>query len=54
LQVLYSKDVLSDQSIIYWHGKGSKPQGRQSFLTSTDPLVTFLKEQEDEEDSDEE
>lgn len=53
LKVLYSKDVLSDQAIMYWHGKGSKVQGRALFLKAADPLVQFLKEQE-EESSDEE
>ena len=55
-QVLYSKDVLSDQAIIYWHGKGSKAEGRAQSLKAAEPLVTFLKEQEEEEEdeSDEE
>ncbi|KAJ7084390.1 hypothetical protein B0H15DRAFT_394106 [Mycena belliarum] len=52
LKVLYNKDCISDQAIIYWHQKGSKPQGRQHFLKSTEQLVKFLQEQED--DSDEE
>lgn len=38
-QVLYNKDCISDQAILYWHSKGSKPQGRQHFLTVTQPLV---------------
>lgn len=38
-QVLYNKDCVSDQAIIYWHQKGSKPQGRQHFLTATESLV---------------
>lgn len=53
-QVLYSQDVLSDQAIIYWHSKGAKPQAKQHFLTATQPLVNFLKEQEEESDEDEE
>lgn len=52
LKVLYSQDVLSDQAIIYWHSKGAKPQAKQHFLDAAAPLVKFLKEQEDEEDSD--
>ncbi|KAJ7346619.1 hypothetical protein DFH08DRAFT_745032 [Mycena albidolilacea] len=52
LKVLYNKDCISDQAIIYWHQKGAKPQGKQHFLKSTEPLVKFLQEQED--DSDEE
>ncbi|KAI0066091.1 ARM repeat-containing protein [Artomyces pyxidatus] len=47
LKVLYNKDCISDQAIIYWHQKGSKPQGRQHFLKSTETLVKFLQEQED-------
>lgn len=46
LKVLYNKDCISDQAIIYWHQKGSKPQGRQHFLKSTEALVKFLQEQE--------
>lgn len=46
LKVLYNKDCISDQAIIYWHQKGSKPQGRQHFLKGTEPLVKFLQEQE--------
>lgn len=38
-QVLYNKDCISDQAIIYWHQKGSKPQGRHHFLKATEPLV---------------
>lgn len=53
LKVLYNKDCISDQAIIYWHQKGSKPQGRQHFLKSTEALVKFLQEQEDESEEDE-
>ncbi|KAJ6625644.1 hypothetical protein B0H10DRAFT_1782842 [Mycena sp. CBHHK59/15] len=53
LKVLYNKDCISDQAIIYWHQKGSKPQGRQHFLKSTEPLVKFLQEQEDSDEEDE-
>ncbi|KAF8658314.1 hypothetical protein AX16_002083 [Volvariella volvacea WC 439] len=50
LKVLYNKDCISDQAIIYWHQKGSKPQGRQHFLKATEALVKFLQEQEDSEE----
>ncbi|KAJ7188262.1 hypothetical protein C8R46DRAFT_1054165 [Mycena filopes] len=53
LKVLYNKDCISDQAIIYWHQKGSKPQGRQHFLKSTEALVKFLQEQEEESDEEE-
>ncbi|KAI6169322.1 hypothetical protein EDD17DRAFT_1518000 [Pisolithus thermaeus] len=39
LKVLYNTDCVSDQAIIYWHQKGSKPQGRQYFLKATEALV---------------
>jgi hypothetical protein len=42
LQVLYNKDCVSDQAIIYWYQKGSKPQGRQHFLKATEGLVKVL------------
>lgn len=51
-QALYSSDVLSDQAIIYWHGKGAKPQAKATFLASAEPLVNFLKAQEDDESDD--
>ncbi|TFK44693.1 hypothetical protein BDQ12DRAFT_741975 [Crucibulum laeve] len=35
-----------------WHQKGSKPQGRQHFLKSTEPLVKFLQEQDSDEEED--
>ena len=41
-QVLYSTDCISDQAIIYWHQKGSKPNGRQHFLKTTESLVKVL------------
>ncbi|KAI0000425.1 ARM repeat-containing protein [Russula vinacea] len=50
LKVLYNKDCVSDQAIIYWHQKGSKPQGRQHFLKATEGLVKFLQEQDDSEE----
>jgi len=48
LKVLYNGDCISDQAIIYWHQKGSKPQGRQHFVKATESLVKFLQEQEEE------
>lgn len=54
LKTLYSTDVVSDDAIIYWHSKGSRTQGRQHFLAATEPLVKFLKEQEDDDDEDSE
>ena len=39
MQVLYNKDCVSDQAIIYWAQKGAKPQGKQHFLKATETLV---------------
>ncbi len=39
IKVLYNTDCVSDQAIIYWYQKGSKPQGRQHFLKITESLV---------------
>jgi hypothetical protein len=54
LKVLYNQDCISDQAIIYWHQKGAKPQGKQHFLKSTEPLVKFLQENQDSEEEDDE
>ncbi|KAF8332611.1 armadillo-type protein [Cantharellus anzutake] len=50
LKVLYNADCVSDQAIIYWYQKGSKPNGRQHFLKQTEALVKALQEQEEESD----
>ncbi|KEI39317.1 uncharacterized protein L969DRAFT_438828 [Mixia osmundae IAM 14324] len=50
LKMLYAADVLSDNAILYWHSKGSKPAGRQHFLTASEPLIKFLQEQEESEE----
>ncbi|CAE6527480.1 unnamed protein product [Rhizoctonia solani] len=54
LKVLYNKDCVSDQAIIYWFQKGAKPQGKQHFLKASEPLVKFLQSQEDESEEEEE
>ncbi|KAF5322456.1 hypothetical protein D9619_001797 [Psilocybe cf. subviscida] len=53
LKVLYNKDCISDTAIVYWHQKGSKPQGRQHFLKATEALVKFLQEQESSDEDEE-
>ncbi|KAH8119322.1 ARM repeat-containing protein [Phellopilus nigrolimitatus] len=50
LKILYNKDSISAQAIIYWYHKGAKAQGKQHFLKATEPLVKFLEAQEDETD----
>jgi len=53
LKVLYNKDCVSDQAIIYWFQKGAKPQGKQHFLKASEPLVKFLQAQEEESEEEE-
>ncbi|KAG8890380.1 hypothetical protein FRB98_008955 [Tulasnella sp. 332] len=53
LKVLYNKDCVSDQAIVYWYQKGAKPQGKQHFLKATEPLVNYLQAQEDESEEEE-
>ena len=53
LKVLYNKDCVSDQAIIYWFQKGAKPQGKQHFLKASEPLVKFLQAQDDESEEEE-
>lgn len=50
VKTLYAVDAVSDAAVIFWHAKGSKPQGRAQFLKLAEPLVTFLKEQAEESD----
>jgi len=54
LRVLYNKDCISDEAIIYWYQKGAKDQGKQHFLKAAEPLVKFLQEQDEDEEEDEE
>jgi hypothetical protein len=44
LKVLYNKDCVSDQAIIYWHQKGAKPNGKQHFLKMTEAMVKVSQE----------
>ena len=39
LKILYNKDCISAQAIIYLHQKGAKPQGKQHFLKAAETLV---------------
>ncbi|ORZ02313.1 armadillo-type protein [Syncephalastrum racemosum] len=55
VQLLYKNDVLSDNAILYWAEKAHKPQGKTIFLKQMEPFVSWLRENEDsseEEDDD--
>lgn len=52
-QVLYKYDVLSDNAIIFWSEKAHKPQGKTVFLKQMAPFVEWLRENEDDDDSEE-
>ncbi|GAA5897743.1 hypothetical protein JCM6882_000083 [Rhodosporidiobolus microsporus] len=54
LKTLVSEDVLTTGPLVYWRNKGSKPNGRAELVAKAEPLIKFLEEQEDEEESDEE
>lgn len=49
LKVLYNRDVISDQAILYWAQKGARPQGKGHFLKATESLVkvSFLKSKDE-------
>jgi len=53
LKILYNKDCITAQAIIYWHQKGSKAQGKQHFLKNTESLVKFLEAQEESDEEEE-
>lgn len=53
LQMLYNDDVLSSSGIFYWFEKGAKPNGKQTFLKATEPLVKAIRQSEDDDEDDE-
>ncbi|KAG0993726.1 hypothetical protein G6F28_006418 [Rhizopus arrhizus] len=55
IQTLYKNDALSDNAILYWNDKAHLAQGKTLFLKQMEPFVTWLKENEEsseEEDDD--
>ncbi|ORX56548.1 ARM repeat-containing protein [Piromyces finnis] len=51
---LYQGDVLSEAAILYWSEKAMLPQGKNVFAKQMAPFIDWLKNAEDEDDSDEE
>lgn len=50
VRTLYDGDVLAEDTILYWYGKGQNPKGRQIFLRDMEPFVRWLEEAEEEEE----
>ncbi|KAK4787233.1 hypothetical protein SAY86_011066 [Trapa natans] len=46
---LYDQDVLAEDTILHWFRKGTNPKGRQIFVKSLEPFITWLEEAEEEE-----
>lgn len=53
LKVLYNADVISDQAILYWYGKGARAEGKAEFLKAAAPLAKYLEELSDDEEDEE-
>ncbi|XP_075514085.1 uncharacterized protein LOC142549155 isoform X1 [Primulina tabacum] len=49
IRSLYDQDVLAEDTILHWFGKGSNLKGRQSFVKALEPFVKWLEEAEEEE-----
>ena len=62
LKCLYDEDILEEESIIAWHDGGAKLNKRlgiseaqgAAIRKASDPLITWLKEAEEEDDEDDE
>ncbi|KAH7290990.1 hypothetical protein KP509_30G071800 [Ceratopteris richardii] len=48
IRALYEKDVLAEDTILFWFKKGSNPKGRQIFVKGLEPFVKWLEEAEEE------
>jgi hypothetical protein len=48
--VLYSSDLIAEDTIQHWYKKGSHPKGRNVFLKDIEPFIKWLDEAEEEEE----
>lgn len=53
IRLLYDADVIAEDTVHYWHKKGSSTKGRNVFMKEMEPFMKWL-EEADEEDDDEE
>jgi len=54
IKLLYSTDLLGEDTINHWYKKGSHPKGRNVFLKDIEPFLKWLEEAEEEEDEEDE
>ncbi|KAI8920162.1 armadillo-type protein [Powellomyces hirtus] len=54
VKCLYDEDVVSESAILYWFEKGAGQQGKTLFQKQLEPLVQWLKSQDDEDSEEEE
>jgi len=53
IRILYDVDVIAEDTIHYWHKKGSSTKGRNVFMKEMEPFMKWLEEAEEEDDDDE-
>lgn len=53
LKTLVGADILSTGPLVYWYSKGHKAQGAEQLRAKAAPLIKFLQEQDEEDDSEE-
>ncbi|GAA5931096.1 hypothetical protein JCM3775_000802 [Rhodotorula graminis] len=53
LKTLVGADILSTGPLVYWYTKGHKAQGAEQLRAKAAPLIKFLQEQDEEDDSEE-
>mmetsp|Transcript_4435 Transcript_4435/g.10718 ORF Transcript_4435/g.10718 Transcript_4435/m.10718 type:complete len:422 (-) Transcript_4435:199-1464(-) len=52
IRLLYDCDVIAEDTIHYWHRKGSSTKGRNVFMQDMEPFMKWLEEAEEEEEED--
>ena len=50
IRILYDCDVIAEDTILYWHKKGSAAKGRNVFMKDMEPFMKWLEEAEEEDD----
>ncbi|CED82004.1 Predicted translation factor, contains W2 domain [Phaffia rhodozyma] len=50
VRLAWDAELVTDNAVIYWFDKGAKPQGKEFFLKSVQPLYDHITEEDDEDD----